>query len=97
MARKVLVERTKGGPHPNFPVGTVKQGWELSPPKEGDPYVIFTESGSVFRTSRVTKLSNGTFETRNSVYRLIVLEERAESPPGVTREVSVDFMENLFP
>lgn len=95
MARRVLIERTKGGPHPNFPVGTVREGWELSPPMEGDFYVLFTDTGSVFRTSRITRITNGTFQTRNSVYRFLVLEDDSKEPNSITKEIAPESIKAL--
>jgi hypothetical protein len=87
MSRKVSIERTLGDTHPNFPVGTVREGWELTPPREGEIYVLFTERGSLFRTSKVTEVSEGGFKTRNSVYRILVLQEEGDSSGHVTQEV----------
>ncbi|MGQ9858289.1 MAG: hypothetical protein ACUVS3_06315 [Thermodesulfobacteriota bacterium] len=88
MPRKVAIQRTHGGTHPHFPVGTAREGWELTPPRPGEIYLLFTESGAVFRTSPVRRLIKGGFQTKNSVYRLLVLEETTEPMEGNTQELS---------
>lgn len=88
MSRKVSVERTLGEKHPNFQVGTVWEGWELTPPRVGEIYVLFTEKGSVFRTSKVLQVSPGGFRTRNSLYSILVLQEENDSAGNVTQELN---------
>lgn len=90
MARKVLIERTQGGPHPNFPVGTIKQGWELSPPRTGDSYLLFTDSGAVFRTSKIIRITNNSFHTKNSVYKILVLEEEPGKATNQSRRTVLE-------
>ena len=51
-------------------------GWEETPPREGKIYRIFTDRGSAFSTSTVIKVAPGYIQTKNSVYRLEVIEER---------------------
>lgn len=87
MSRKVSIQRSLGGKHPNSQVGTIWQGWELTPPREGEIYVLFTEKGSIFRTSKVTQVGPGGFRTKNSTYSLLVLQDEKESPGNVTQEL----------
>jgi hypothetical protein len=51
-------------------------GWEETPPIVGKRYRVFKKESMVFSTSLVTKIAAGYFRTRNSVYRLEVLEKR---------------------
>lgn len=88
MSRKVSIQRTLGEKHPNFPVGTIWEGWELTPPRVGEIYVLFTEKGSVFRTSKVTQISPGGFRTKNSTYSVLVLQDQEDSAGNVTQELN---------
>lgn len=88
MSRKVSIQRTTGEKHPNFPVGSIWEGWELTPPRVGEIYVLFTEKGSVFRTSKVTEVEPGGFRTRNSTYKVLVLRDEQDSPGSITQELT---------
>jgi hypothetical protein len=84
MPRKVTIERISGGEHPHFVLGTLREGWELVRPSVGERYFIFTDAGAVFRSSRVTHVENGTFQTRNSTYAIRVIED--EEPNAFTTQ-----------
>lgn len=88
MSRKVSIQRSLGEKHPNFPVGTIWEGWELTPPRVGEIYVLFTEKGSVFRTSKVTQVSPGGFRTKNSMYSLLVIQQEEDSAGNITQELT---------
>jgi hypothetical protein len=52
------------------------EGWEESYPRVGNTYRIFTDTGKVIRTSSLTKIVTGYIQTKNSVYKLEVIETR---------------------
>ncbi len=51
-------------------------GWEEAQPKVGSNYTLFKDEGGVFRSAVVIRVAEGQFQTRNSLYRIEVLEER---------------------
>ena len=91
MPRKVAIERIEGGDHPHVHMGAVKEGWELVRPTVGERYLLFTDTGSIFRSSKVTRVVGQTFDTRNSTYSVRVLED--DKPASlVTQEIRVPVM-----
>ncbi|MEJ5378317.1 MAG: hypothetical protein WHX93_17210 [bacterium] len=88
MSRKVCVQRTLGEKHPHFSIGAAWEGWELTPPRVGEIYVLFTEKGSVFRTSKVIQVGPGNFKTKNSLYTISVLQEDNDSSGHTTQELT---------
>jgi|YNPNPStandDraft_1061719.scaffolds.fasta_scaffold00746_9 hypothetical protein len=75
MPRKVAIERIDGIEHPKVPLGATHEGWEVLHPTEGERYFLFKDNGAIFRSSRVVRVLGETFQTRNSVYSLRVIEE----------------------
>ncbi len=74
MPRKVSIQRIDGIKHPKVPLGAVHEGWEVIHPTEGERYFLFKDNGAIFRSSRVTRVFWDSFQTRNSVYCLKVIE-----------------------
>ena len=88
MPRKVAIERIDGGTHPHVEIGATKEGWELIRPTVGERYLLFTDTGGIFRSSRVTGLEGDIFRTQNSAYRVRIIED--ENPATlVTQELTV--------
>jgi hypothetical protein len=56
-------------------LGNPHKGLELTRPTVGREYVLFHDSGRLLKTSDVLKVKDGFFETRNSYYKVTVLEE----------------------
>jgi hypothetical protein len=74
MARKVEIERVEGGDHPHIALGAVREWWEMIRPTVGEKYLLFTDCGRIFRSSRVIQVLEEAFKTRHSCYSLRVLE-----------------------
>jgi hypothetical protein len=55
---------------------TSVMGWEMKRPALGKSYLVYTDKGSVFRTSVVVKMVSGYIRTRNSAYQIDLLEDR---------------------
>jgi|GEM_PF-1721086 len=75
------------------------EGLEPLPPTIGKEYVLFEDSGKMIRTSLVVKVHENFFETQNSFYKLIVLEEEpfdlsGESLPQKTQEIQMNLGES---
>jgi hypothetical protein len=82
-------------------MGQPHEGLELVKPMVGKEYVIFNDTGRVVKTSDVLSVKDGFFETRNSYYKLTVLEEEpfdltGETSAQKTREIQLSrvFMTN---
>ena len=71
--RKVKITKTKGISD-KVPIGTAKEGWQREEPQIGKSYVLYQHDGSIFRTSVVTEIIEGGFETASSTYEVEVLE-----------------------
>ena len=54
-------------------VGTTIDGWERMKPVEGKIYVIYKDNGKVYKTTALTKLYEDRFQTRNSIYKIEVI------------------------
>jgi hypothetical protein len=76
-------------------LGKAYEGLEPLKPAVGKEYYIFDNAGGILKTSPVVKVMNGLFETRNSFYKVTVLEEEPfdlrgkddERPMDRTREI----------
>lgn len=68
--RKIRLTKISGQSDPKRTI----VGWEEKPPIVGRRYQVFSEDGSVIRTSAVTKVAAGYVQTRRSVYQIEVLE-----------------------
>lgn len=47
------------------------EGWQQVPPTEGKSYWIYQDGGRFFRTSKVIKVEEKSFQTKNSTYKFI--------------------------
>jgi hypothetical protein len=75
-------------------MGQSYEGLELVRPMVGKEYVIFNDAGRVVKTSDVLSVKDGFFETRNSYYKLTIIEEEpfdltGESSAQKTREIQL--------
>jgi hypothetical protein len=73
--RRVRIRKIKGRSQSAFSPGTEREGWEKGEPRIGSCYEIYLNSGRIFRTATVKRISEGGFLTINSVYKLEVLED----------------------
>jgi hypothetical protein len=57
-------------------------GWEAAPPQEGEPYLVYVETGGIFLTPTLQEVQTAdtavVIRTENAVYRI----EYAEAPEG---------------
>lgn len=58
------------------------EGVEETPPIAGRPYRVRTDGEATIRTSPVLQVTFPYFQTRNSVYRIEVVEPEIPPPPG---------------
>lgn len=58
------------------------EGMEEAPPAAGRPYRVLTDSEVVIRTSPVLQVTFPYFQTRNSVYRIEVVDSEIPPPPS---------------
>ena len=80
--------------HQFISLSSPMEGLEPLPPTVGKEYVLFEDSGKMIRTSVVVKVHENFFETQNSFYKLLVLEEEpfdlsGESLPQKTQEIQM--------
>jgi hypothetical protein len=91
--RRVLIEKNiREGGCSVVPEERTYEGWEDIKPSVGEPYCIYCEDGGMLRTSDVVEVNDGFIKTRNSLYRLTILEEEpfeltGESYPDVTHKL----------
>jgi len=74
--RRVRITKMSGRRHAALDVHSSFVGWEEARPKVGANYMVFKDQGGVFRSAMVIRVGDGEFQTRNSLYRVEVLEER---------------------
>ncbi len=75
--QKVKLEKVQGKKDLNFPLGTLRTGWEDERPEVGKRYYIHLDSGAIFRTGIVQKIKKDTIYTTNSAY-LVKTEENPD-------------------
>jgi hypothetical protein len=80
--RKVWISKVLGQ-NTKITLQTAFIGTEERPPRVGKSYRVLTGEKVVFCTSTVVRVAPGYIQTRNSVYRLVHLEEN--KPPAATR------------
>lgn len=73
--RKVRVTKVRGKKDSGLEARLAVEGWEEARPKVGSTYRVFRDDGGVFRSGTVIKVAKDLFQTRNSVYKIEVLEE----------------------
>jgi len=72
--RKVVVTKLIGSRDKVPRLQTALEGIEIAPPVVGKCYKVKLDGGHLFlRTSLVSKISDGYIHTRNSVYKVEVL------------------------
>lgn len=74
--RRVRLTKMSGRSNAALEVHSAFVGWEQDRPKVGSNYTVFKDEGGVFRSAMVIRVREGEFQTRNSIYRVEVLEER---------------------
>jgi hypothetical protein len=74
--RRVRLTKVSGRKNTPVEVQSSLVGWEEARPKVGRNYTLFKDEGGVFRSAVVLRVGEGEFQTRNSLYRVEVIEER---------------------
>jgi hypothetical protein len=72
--RKVRITKMRGKIPSRVAVRASVVGWEAKRPRVGKKYRLYKDDGGVFRSALVTEVKPGFFQTRNSLYRVEVLE-----------------------
>ncbi|MEJ5374998.1 MAG: hypothetical protein WHX93_00300 [bacterium] len=75
--RRVRLTKMSGKRHAALDLQSCLVGWEESRPRVGSNYTVFKDEGGVFRSAVVIRVAEGEFQTRNSIYKVEILEERA--------------------
>lgn len=91
--RRVRVQRVIQDAGREFvSLGRPFEGLEPALPTVGREYLLYEDSGKLIRTSFVVKVHKDFFETRNSFYKITVLDQEpfdlgGGKPPQRTQEI----------
>ena len=73
--RKVRITKMRGKKTSRVAVHTSVVGWEAEQPSVGDRYQLYKDGGGIFRSAVVTEVKSEYFKTKNSTYRIEVLDQ----------------------
>lgn len=88
--QKVIQDRN----HQFISLSSPMEGLEPLPPTVGKQYVLLEDSGKMIKTSVVVRVHENFFETQNSFYKLVVLDQEpfdlsGEGFPQRTQEIQM--------